>query len=91
MNNISGDYENVVNLSYFKQNQEELISSIFTTFTLLFDCDLDLFKSKCPVCGDVSVVFDGFNYTCKNCGAKFSINTTLNGEYLWVKNLRRDR
>jgi len=89
MNNISGKYADTVNLSYFKNNQQDLINSIFKTFTLLFDCDLSLFKSKCPVCGDVNVSFDGYNYICRNCGASFSINKTSNGDYLWVKNLRR--
>ena len=89
MNNISGNYADTVNLSYFKNNQQDLINSIFKTFTLLFDCDLSLFKSKCPVCGDVNVSFDGYNYICRNCGASFSINKTSNGDYLWVKNLRR--
>ena len=89
MNNVSGNYRNIVNLSYFKSNQENLINSIFKTFTLLFDCDLDLFKSKCPVCGDVNVSYDGYNYICRNCGASFSINSTRDGNFLWVKNLRR--
>lgn len=71
MNNISGNYADTVNLSYFKNNQQDLVNSIFKTFTLLFDCDLILFKSKCPVCGDVNVSFDGYNYICRNCGASF--------------------
>lgn len=89
MNNTSGHFNQIVNLSYFKNNQIELISSIFKTFTLLFDCDLEIFKNKCPVCGDIDVTYDGSNYICRNCGASFSINSAHNENYLWVKNLRR--
>lgn len=89
MNNLVGKFVNSITLSYYKNNHDELLETFFASLTLLFDCDLDLFKAKCPVCGEVNITFDGYNYTCKECGTKYSMNKTLNGEVLRVKNLRR--
>lgn len=89
MNNLNGSFNNVINLSYYKDNQNDLIKNIFTSVTMLFDCDLEIIKSKCPVCGNVNVSYDGYGYHCLSCGANYSINHTLKGDLLWVKNMRR--
>lgn len=90
MNNLLSEYKNVITLSYYKDNQYELLINYLKSLVLLFDTDLDLFKSKCPICGQNEINFDGFNYHCKNCRSTFSFNETVKGPLMWIKNMRRD-
>ena len=90
MNNLLSEYKNVITLSYYKDNQYELLINYLKSLVLLFDTDLDLFKSKCPICGQNEINFDGFDYHCKNCRSTFSFNETVKGPLMWIKNMRRD-
>ena len=86
---LNGDYKDTILLSIYRDDNPLIIKNFLRSLVLLFDTDLDLFKSKCPICGKDEVIFDGFNYICKNCNSVFSINETIKGDVLWVKSLRR--
>ena len=89
MNNLIGNYDNVINLSIYKEDSETILNNYLSSLVMLFNCDLDLIKTKCPVCGRNEISFDGYNYRCLNCGSYFSINDTSKGSLMWLKSLRR--
>lgn len=91
MNNSIAEYSNVLNLSIYKKNHELLFKNYVNSLMLLVDADKDLFISKCPICGKNEITFDGYNYHCENCNASYSFNTTKDGDYIWIKSLRRVR
>lgn len=91
MNNSLGEFSNILNLSIYKKNHDLLFKNYINSLMLLVSADKDLFISKCPVCGKYEITFDGFNYHCENCNASYSFNTTKNGDYMWIKSLRRVR
>ncbi|MBO8427224.1 MAG: TFIIB-type zinc ribbon-containing protein [Firmicutes bacterium] len=89
MNNLIGNYDNVINLSIYKEDSETILNNYLSSLVMLFNCDLDLIKTKCPVCGRNEISFDGYNYRCLNCGSYFSINDTSKGSLMRLKSLRR--
>ncbi len=91
MNNSSGNYSNVLNLSLYKKNHDLLFKNYVNSLMLLVNADKELFISKCPVCGKSEITFDGFNYHCENCHATYSFNNTSENDYMWIKSFRRVR
>ena len=90
MNNLIGEYKNVINLSYYKKDNELKINNFINSLMLLFDCDLELIKDRCPICKESNISYDGFNYRCNNCKATYSINNIINNkEVMWLKSGRR--
>ena len=90
MNNLIGEYKNVINLSYYKKDNELKINNFINSLMLLFDCDLELIKDRCPICKESNISYDGFNYRCNNCKATYSINNIINNkDVMWLKSGRR--
>ena len=91
MNNLIGNYQNVINLNYYKKDNDVKLKNFLNSLMLIFnDCDLVLIRGRCPVCGSSDLTYDGFNYKCNNCLSTYSINNTVKGNVMWLKNLRRN-
>ena len=90
LNNYERNYDSVMSLSMYKNNQDELMNYLISSLSMLFEVDKNIFTSKCPVCGKESVEYEGVNYICSNCHASFALIESGKNELLWIKSFRRN-
>ncbi len=88
-NNIIRNFSSVLSLSIYKPNHDLLFKNLISSLSMLFKTDTEIFEAKCPVCGSVDLLYDGYTYKCSKCGSTYSLIKLNNDDILWVKSFRR--
>lgn len=89
MNNHLLKFNDVLTLSFYNLNNDILFNNLISSFTMLFECDSDIYDSVCPVCGRKSVFSSNNGYECYDCHANFALLNVKKQNMLRIKSLRR--
>lgn len=90
-NNHTHDYDRKFPLSLFhkKAEVERQFANLFISTAYCFEADMLIYKEKCPVCGQTSVISRGDGYGCMDCGSEYYIYKGRKNTTLWIKSYRR--
>lgn len=88
-NNLSNDYNNVVELNYDNDKNEDLMfrNTLLATQILIKVVNKEILK--CPYCGSKDISHEGDDYRCLKCNGEFRHLKFYDTPYIWVKNLWR--
>lgn len=88
-NNTILDFLNVVNISSYDNDSDQLIRNLIASFTMLFVTDVEIYEDKCPVCGKKQASINNKEYLCQACHSKYSLLNINDKEMMWIKSFRR--
>lgn len=88
-NNTLLDFNNLLNISFYEDNNELLINNLIASFTMLFVSETEIYEDKCPVCGKKHVALHDKDYICEECKSRYSLFVVNDIEILWIKSFRR--
>lgn len=89
MNNNKLMFDNTLNLSIYREDNFAMINNLYSSLTMLFVTETELYEHKCPVCGKKHIDFKGEHYECHDCGALYSIVKVDKKQALYIQTLRR--
>ncbi len=81
-------YDGVLNLTYFDNDQLDLIKNFFTSLTMLFKLK-DVGSSRCLCCGGSNLFINDSEISCPNCSASYLMFQNQKDKYVWIKKLWR--
>jgi len=86
LRNNTNHYNNIMNVSFYKDDDTlDAIKNLFSSFHLMFDCDLNTYANTCPLCGKRSVHSTELNFVCSGCHGTYTTLEINAKQYLWIK------